>query len=224
MLNTSGVGIKSLESGIREAFPETTTGKPFPDLDLGGATDAGLVPHLFQTFAIEQTEASIESFYSCYLNHLEIDLKQAVVESRAIALQGVQELIEIFKHEPDGYLGLLTGNIKRGARIKVDALGFDWADFPIGAFGDDHADRNQLGPIAQQRANQHYGRNFSAENIYILGDTTKDIACARALGAKAIAVATGAHSFDHLSKHKPDLLFRDFSEPSAVAEAICNAK
>ena len=94
-------------------------------------------------------------------------------------------------------VGLLTGNIAAGAAAKMRHFGLD-RHFAFGAYGCDHADRNRLGPVALERAERHAGRSFTAEETLVIGDTPKDIDCARAMGARCLAVATGRFSADDL--------------------------
>lgn len=212
LLNTGGVGIGALEKGLRSAFPRETAGDVFPELNLGGATDAGLIPILFSAFQIEESEANAARFFDHYLVELEIRLHSGVEEGSTIALPGAVELVDTFDQEQDCHVGLLTGNIKVGAFLKLKAIGLDRELFPIGSFGCDHADRNKLGPIAIERAESTFGKTFTSENVLIIGDTTKDIDCARACGAKVAAVATGAHDREVLLEKEPDLFFEDFSD------------
>ena len=104
---------------------------------------------------------------------------------------------------PEVHLGLLTGNTAGGAASKVRHFGLA-SFFPFGAYGCDHPDRNQLGPIALARAANHAGRSFSAAETWIIGDTPKDIDCARAIGARCLAVATGRFSTSDLESHGAD--------------------
>ena len=129
-------------------------------------------------------------------------------------MPGLPSLIHRLRDETDHTLALLTGNIARGAWIKIEHFGFEGI-FGFGAFGDDHHDRNQLGPIAVQRALDHSGSHFAAEDVIVIGDTPKDIACARACDAMAVAVATGRFSAPELQDHKPDVLFDDFTDSDA---------
>jgi phosphoglycolate phosphatase-like HAD superfamily hydrolase len=108
-------------------------------------------------------------------------------------------------------LALLTGNVSRGAQLKLEHYGV-WHFFEFGAFADDHHDRNQLGPFAQARAKEKHGREFSATEIDVIGDTPRDIACGKALGARTIAVATGRWKRDELAEHQPDFLIDDLSQ------------
>ena len=116
---------------------------------------------------------------------------------------------------PKNVLALLTGNLRRGAQLKLAHYGI-WDFFEFGAFADDHHDRNYLGPFAQERARAAHSVEFAAANIDVIGDTPHDIACGKAIGARTIAVATGSFSREKLSKHEPDFIFRDFSDVENV--------
>jgi phosphoglycolate phosphatase-like HAD superfamily hydrolase len=116
-------------------------------------------------------------------------------------------------------LGLLTGNIERGAQLKLSHYGV-WDFFEFGAFADDHVDRNKLGPVAQSRAVEKHGISFDARDVYVLGDTPRDIDCARAAGFVAVAIATGSYGTDELAAHKPDFLFGDLSDTQGVLAAL----
>jgi phosphoglycolate phosphatase-like HAD superfamily hydrolase len=95
-----------------------------------------------------------------------------------------------------------------------------WEFFEFGAFADDHHDRNELGHFARARALEIHGEDFPPERIYVIGDTPKDIACGKAIGAKTVAIATGNYSLQELSSHQPDFVFADFSETDLVLEAL----
>jgi phosphoglycolate phosphatase-like HAD superfamily hydrolase len=116
-------------------------------------------------------------------------------------------------------LGLLTGNVSRGAELKLDHYGV-WHFFEFGAFADDHHDRNQLGPFARARAREKHGREFSGDEIDVIGDTPRDIECGKALGARTIAVATGSCSREKLAEHNPDILIDDFSDVDRLIDTL----
>ena len=124
-------------------------------------------------------------------------------------------LLEALKPRPDVVLALLTGNLARGAEIKLTHYGV-WHYFEFGAYADDHHDRNQLGHFARQRAQEKHGIEFPSEHIFVLGDTPHDITCARAIGAKAVAIATGKFTVAELGALGPDFLFADLSDVPAV--------
>ena len=116
-------------------------------------------------------------------------------------------------------LGLLTGNIRDGARVKLAPTGL-WPLFPIGAFGSDDVDRRRLPAVACERARAHTGRAFAFDEVTIIGDTPLDVDCARACGAVAVAVATGFHPAADLTACEPDLFFADFSDVAAALAAL----
>jgi phosphoglycolate phosphatase-like HAD superfamily hydrolase len=129
------------------------------------------------------------------------------------------EILTRMKAKPDRVLGLLTGNVKRGAELKLEHYGL-WKFFEFGAFADDHHDRNQLGEFARVRARERHGYEFDAAQIDVVGDTPHDITCGKAFGARTIAVATGTCAREKLSAHKPDFLFDDLSNVDEVIRTL----
>jgi phosphoglycolate phosphatase-like HAD superfamily hydrolase len=118
-------------------------------------------------------------------------------------------------------LGLLTGNIREGARIKLQHYNL-WERFPFGAFADDSEERDHIAVVARQRGGERFGRPLRGEEIVVIGDTPLDIRCARAIEAKALAVATGNYSVEELLTHKPDWAVPDLSK-IAVEEVLGTA-
>ena len=115
--------------------------------------------------------------------------------------------------------GLLTGNLRRGAETKLGFHGL-WDYFPIGAFADDSEVRNELGPHALRRARGHWGVDFPSERVWIVGDTPHDIACARAFGARVLAVATGNYRIAELAAHNPDAVLEHLGDTAAFWQAV----
>ena len=222
LVDTGGAGLSSLREGFHEAFPEHRD-DPFPPLELGGATDHGIVRGLFGHFGIEDDGDRRRRFFSAYTARLGDRLEIFSREGRGRVLPGVAGcLAHLSRH--DGYcLGLLTGNLREGAEIKLRHYGLDHHFTPeAGAYGDDHYDRNELGPIARHRASGIFGEDFAPEHIVVIGDTPRDIACARAFGAKVLAVATGAATREELERGEPDALLEslaDFGEVERCLEA-----
>jgi phosphoglycolate phosphatase len=114
---------------------------------------------------------------------------------------------------------LLTGNIEKGARLKLTRYGVNHF-FDFGAFADDSSIRNELGPHAKRRAEEKHGEEFPAERIFVIGDTPHDVACARAIGAKAIAVATGSFTKRQLKDCGADAVFTDLAHPKAFFDLL----
>ncbi|MBB5351553.1 phosphoglycolate phosphatase-like HAD superfamily hydrolase [Haloferula luteola] len=183
LVDTGGAGLVALGDAAEEVF-----GDRGPALDLRGATDSGLLRDYFVHFGREANDEDRERFYAFYLRRLEQHLQSGDFPSRV--LPGVVELLERVAEREEVAVGLLTGNIEEGAWLKVRHFGLE-RFFEFGAFGCEHADRNLLGPVALAKAAAHAGRSFGAEEIVVVGDTPKDIACAAAIGARCLAVATG---------------------------------
>jgi len=133
---------------------------------------------------------------------------------------GVVELLDALEARPDRRVGLLTGNIEPGARAKLRAAGIDPSRFTVCAFGSDHEARGALPAIAQRRAREQFGIELEGGSIVVIGDTPADIDCTRAIGARAIAVATGRFSVDELASHNPFAVFRDLADTAAIMRAI----
>jgi phosphoglycolate phosphatase len=117
---------------------------------------------------------------------------------------GVWELIRSLKAQPDPpLLGLLTGNVRLGAEIKLRHFHL-WHEFATGAFSDDHEQRDQIAAIARERGCRLLGRELRSDEVVVIGDTPFDIRCGRAIGAKVLAVGTGGCTLDELKAHQPD--------------------
>jgi phosphoglycolate phosphatase-like HAD superfamily hydrolase len=139
--------------------------------------------------------------------------------ARVTILPGIGDLVRALAVRADAVVGLLTGNIEPGARVKLRPTGL-WSLFRVGAFGSDAMDRRRLPAIACERAHRLTGRSFAFEEVTIIGDTPLDVDCARACGAVAVAVATGFHPADDLKACAPDLFFADFADVPAALAAL----
>jgi phosphoglycolate phosphatase len=135
-------------------------------------------------------------------------------------LENVQPLVEELAKDNTMQLGLLTGNIKRTAMLKLRPHGLD-TYFPFGAFGCDHIKRTMLPPIALERANAFVGNNvFTSENTVIIGDTLNDVRCGKAHGIKVLAVATGAVSSATLREGGADVVVENFADTTVIMDII----
>lgn len=127
-------------------------------------------------------------------------------------LPGISELLPDLYLSDKITLGLVTGNFKQNAYMKLKAFDFD-GYFPVGAFGCDHEDRNKLPSIAILRANEFCGTNvFSKSNTLIIGDSPRDIECAKSNNLPVLAVATGSYNKESLAEYNPDVVLNDFSD------------
>ena len=164
---------------------------------------------------IAATNENVSAFLDSYVHFLSLELPRR----KGKLLPGVLKLLQKLKSRPHLVLALLTGNVSRGARLKLEHYGV-WHFFEFGAFADDHRDRNQLGRFARARAKEKHGREFAASEIDVIGDTPRDIACGKALGARTVAVATGRWSHTELAKYQPDVLIDDLSDAEAIIDTL----
>ncbi len=184
--------------------------------DFSGKTDPQIVRELVAgEVGAERCEASLDRALALYLE----ELRRRLTPESVVVKPGVAELLRRLAVEPRAQLGLLTGNLEAGARLKLEPPGFN-AYFAFGAFGSDSADRYDLPPVAVARARRHGGRELSGKSIVVVGDSVHDVACGRPLGVRSVAVATGPTPADRLAAEKPDALLADFSDLDAALEAI----
>lgn len=209
LVDTGGAGMRALQEAAEELF-----GGKGPELDLAGSTDLGVVAGIFNHFGEACGPLETERFFSTYLSRLEWNLAHGGFPGKV--LPGVVDLLDELSALSGITVGLLTGNIAGGAAAKMRHFGLD-RHFPFGAYGCDHADRNLLGPIALERAARHAGRAFLPVETVVIGDTPKDIACARALGAPCVAVATGRFTVEDLRSAGADRVVATLKELKPVA-------
>src|SRR5213595_1622775 len=212
LIHSGGAGVEALKRALKERFKIEDDLK---DIEIAGMTDSGIVISILKKHKIPTTTENIAAFLDSYVHFLPDELPRR----KGKLLPGVLELLEKLKTRKHVVLGLLTGNVSRGAQLKLSHYGV-WHFFEFGAFADDHHDRNELGEFARARAKEKHGREFAAEEIDVIGDTPRDIACGKALGARTIAVATGSWSRDELAKHQPDFLIDDLSNVETIMDTL----
>ncbi len=212
LITSGGAGETALIAAMADRFGVK---EDFVGVTLAGATDAAIARALLQKHGLEPSPENTTALLDSYL-HL---LSPSMPRHAGRVLPGIVPLLDALKQRPDAVLALLTGNLLKGAEIKLTHYGV-WDYFEFGAFADDHHDRNELGKFARARANEKLGISFEPENIFVIGDTPKDIECGRAIGAKTVAIATGVYDRATLAEHSPDFLFDDLSKTSEVLEAI----
>ncbi|NRB44348.1 MAG: HAD hydrolase-like protein [Verrucomicrobiales bacterium] len=222
LLSTGGAGIKAFYHAIEENYPSQLRkcGGSL-HLEMAGSTDSGLVIEIFKALGIEDTVTDRKSFFAKYIQCLENNLSDQSFSG--FLMPGIAELLEKLSCQANKgklILGLLTGNIAAGAELKLKKYGVN-KYFCFGAYGDDHHDRNELGSIALKRAGSYYGLELARASVTVIGDTPKDIYCARAMGAQAVAVASGSISHKELANHDPDLLFEDFADYEEALRQMC---
>jgi phosphoglycolate phosphatase len=168
-------------------------------LQFAGRTDPSIVRDFFTRNHIEPSPENFRRFFDCYVFWLDYILSH----SNGTVLPGVSRMIREFRSLADPPLmGLLTGNIHLGAQIKLTHYKL-WHEFAMGGFGDDHEDRNCLAGIAHDRGQELLGEKLRGDQILVIGDTPRDIECAKAIKARVLAVATGNYKRDQLASYSP---------------------
>lgn len=215
LLTARGAGRLAVGRALSAVYGATG---PIERYDFRGKTDPQIVFDLMRAAGQEPDEIrrSLEQFYDAYIGELETLLADG---TRVQLMPGVSELVTALARRDDVLVGLLTGNIERGARVKLRSTGL-LPRFALGAYGSDDTDRRRLPSIACARALALTGHRFAFEYVTIVGDTPLDIDCARACGARVVAVATGHHAIEELSACGPDLLYDDFTDVAAVLRAL----
>jgi phosphoglycolate phosphatase len=212
LIHSGGAGVHALKSAFKERFG---IDDDLHDIEIAGMTDSGIVVSILNKHKIPATNENMSAFLDSYVHFLSLELPRR----KGNLLPGVLELLERLKSRPHLVLALLTGNVSRGAQLKLEHYGV-WHFFEFGAFADDHRDRNRLGPFARARAKEKHGREFSASEIDVIGDTPRDIACGKALGARTVAVATGTWNREQLAEYQPDFLIDDLSNVEKVVHTL----
>lgn len=215
LVDTRGAGLASLLDAVEEVFEVSR--ESVPPLDLAGATDGAVLRTLFRDLGLKDEPRLRRKYLDAYLDHLARRLSDD--EFAGVSLPGVPGLIEVLAEVPHVSLGLLTGNVRAGAEHKLrrfDLNGF----FVEGAFGDDADDRNLLGPVAVGRFEVLLGKSIPVDEVIVIGDTVKDVACARALGARCLAVATGTHGRAGLLESGAWHCLDDFQDTERVVKLL----
>lgn len=149
------------------------------------------------------------------------DESRAAMAAEGAACPGAAELLSALAGDDRIVSSLLTGNLRPNAEVKVSAFGLHpWLDLEVGAYGDDHEDRNCLVPVALKRVSERLGASFPADEVWVVGDTPRDLACARAAGARCLLVATGRYSLAALEDLGPDALFDDLTDIDRVLKHL----
>jgi len=208
LISSGGAGKAALEAALASEFG---IGRLIDKLELSGRTDRAIARDILRMHSLDETTANWQRLIEGYLRHLPHCL--ATLQGRV--LPGIAALLEELSRRDDVLLGLLTGNIRAGAKLKLGHFGlYDY--FAFGGFGDAHLDRDDVAREALAEVHRQMNGSAVPERIWVVGDTPLDIACARAIGARAVAVATGWHTTEELAAHQPDLLLNDLSDPTTL--------
>lgn len=205
LIASGGAGVRAFGAVARSTFGRA---EEVERLKFAGRTDVSIVREFLTGARLDAGDDNVSRFlndYVFWLDHYLYELPGRV-------LPGVWDLLRALRSEPaPPLMGLLTGNIRLGAELKLRRYGL-WKEFEFGVFSDDHHDRNELARLAWGALPEWLQRDVPGHEVLVIGDTPLDIECARAIGAKCLAVATGGSPPDELRAHRPDWVVRSLLE------------
>lgn len=215
LVHSGGAGRRAIKQTFLQLYGDA---RPIDAMDFAGRTDSWIFTTALGQLGLEVTLESPDYRQATrtYLDLLRDSITTAELKR---VYPGVKSLVRALHRTDDCYLGLLTGNFEAGARIKLDP--FELNDyFPTGGFSDHHVERAEVAAHAVERASAHFGIDFQPDEIYVIGDTERDIACGRDNDFRTIAVATGTRSVETLRDHEPDHLFESFENYEDVVRIV----
>ncbi len=212
LVSSGGAGKAAMEQALTTVFgvPPDSRGVPY-----SGRTDRAIGRDLLRLHDIEATPERWQRFLAAYLNHL----PESLARHQGRILPGIAALLERLRELDHVVLGLLTGNVRAGARIKLGHFDL-FQHFAFGGFGDDHYERDDVAREALAAVHRHLNGAVNLTELWVIGDTPLDVSCARSIGARAVAVTTGWHAREELEASKPDLLLTDLADPRPLLECI----
>jgi len=217
LFDIDGTLVLTGRAGLRamnRACEDLVSGEePMAGVTFAGRTDWSILGDILRNHGHTLDELLLDRLRRRYVTHL---AEEIVLPGEGVkdVMPGIRPLLDALQARPDVELGLLTGNFVEGARIKLEYFDL-WKYFPWGAFGGDSANRNDLVPIALERARDHGVDAVAPRDVLVVGDTPNDVECALVAGATPIAVATGSYSMEQLRAAGADLVFRDLSDTAA---------
>ncbi len=206
LIHSRGVGRRAMDLAFAELYniPEG-----FSQIDMAGRLDAVILSEAYRYHGFENQDPGV--FFSRYCEILEAEVQKS---EASFALSGIMELLETLNRQEGFYNVLGTGNIERGARIKLEKDGLN-RYFSTGGFGNTPTERWQVIQKAVENSCSLFNRDFANDRIFIIGDTPRDMECAKRLGTKAIGTATGPYTVSELMDSGADYAFGDLTDTEA---------
>lgn len=212
LIGSGGAGSEAMNRTLKEM---TGISNGFSHVNCAGKTDPQIIREGAASHGIEPHERFMTDFFAIYPRHLEVTVR----ERRGHVKPGVRDLLESIRAHDGFCLGLLTGNLEDGARIKLEPFALNHY-FPFGAYGSDDEDRNRLLPAAIRKFKDLLGMDLSPDACLLVGDTPRDVECAKVHGALCLAVATGPYSVELLRTTGADLVVESLSDGDLIMKWI----
>ena len=210
LLLTKGAGREAISLALRERFGVDDDLRTIP---FAGRTDTLILGDILERHGVQLSSGEREEFWQQTAAHM----RRLMDPPRGALLPGVTEMLEAVASEPTWARALLTGNVTPMAHLKLDSFGI-LGHFAWGTFGEEGPDRDSLARLAVSRAADRHG--VTPERCVVVGDTEWDIACARAAGARCVAVATGGCTRAELEAHGADLVVDSLTDRERVLEWV----
>lgn len=206
LLRTDGIARVAFVHAVRDRFG---VDDDLTDIEFAGRTEPLIIADILARLGRRFEDGDERRFWESVFGHM----RTLFTPAHGRLLPGVPELLDAVDREAGWVPALLTGNMTEMARIKLGRFGLEHR-FAFGAFGEEAPDRNALARVAVSRVAERYG--LPPQRCVVVGDTERDVACARAAGAHVIAVATGTRSRAVLEACGPDLMLDDLSDVARV--------
>lgn len=215
LLQSRGMGREMYERAFPAAF-----GQPFQQLaDVSGRTELDIIAETLKLHGIEPTEAATKKLADALVHSYDAGREEFAERGRV--LPGAREALAAFATEPTLHQGVLTGNLRAVARIKLTALDLDqFLDLETSSYGDDHADRAELVAIARERATRRIGRQFGSDATVLIGDTPRDVAAGLTANVRVIAIASGRSTVKELADAGAVVVLPDLTDTTGLHELI----
>jgi len=214
-LLSGGAGVRAMTIAFERVFGVADA---FAGIPIAGYTDTFLVSRALTRATLADTVDAHVSFRTAYLELLPDEIVKPGTGRKGL-MPGVRELLAELSADPAMHAALLTGNYETAAHLKLAHFGvgdyFSW-----GAFGEDSPDRAELAKVALRRAAARTVPRAACENAVVIGDTPHDVACARAIGARVIAVATGGYSVEQLAASGADSIVDDLTDTDTIVRRL----
>ncbi len=217
LVRAGEAGPASFDRAVATVLGVTVTERPH----MAGKTDRQIIAEYLESLGVARTDHLLSALLDALAEALAEADRRDELRSGGSVLPGTTELLQRLVEDDRVVVSLLTGNIAPNARRKMDAFGLaGWLDFEVGAYGSDHHDRNCLVPVALGRLRDRNDVTLDGSDVWVVGDTPRDLACAQAAGVRCLLVATGGYTFGELESLGADATMADLSDTDTVVKVL----